>query len=149
MYLNYIPGVAEVTVGYRPAASTLEVGDQFDPRGCNGVAPRPAYCRFRDTMVLLPSDTELSVRLFVDTAPTLGAQANDISIAEAYFGGGRVAMTLPGPSLGKGGAAATLEWEVGVAASGDAALVRATSWAMSAIMLQNKEDVVRGGEFET
>ena len=136
MYLEYRPGVAKITVGYHPAASALEVGD---PRGCNGAPPRPDYCRFRDTMVLLPSDKELSVRLFVDTAPSLGADANDISIVEAYFCDGRVAMTLPGPSLGN----RAVDWDVGLAASRDAALVRATSWAMSAIMLHNKEDVLR------
>mmetsp|Transcript_32745 Transcript_32745/g.45725 ORF Transcript_32745/g.45725 Transcript_32745/m.45725 type:complete len:80 (+) Transcript_32745:411-650(+) len=71
---------------------------------------------------MLPSDTLISIRLFLDTA-----------VAEAYFMGGRVAMTIPI-------AASTTNWGVAIGSSASGTtLVNATSWGMSSIYVTKEE----------
>eukprot|EP01043_Picozoa_sp_COSAG02_P012017 COSAG02_NODE_455_length_21984_cov_4.049760_3_plen_226_part_00 len=74
-----------------------------------------------DVVSMLASDTHISVRLFLDTA-----------VAEAYFMGGRVAMTIPV-------AASTTDWSVSIGASTVATLINATSWGMSSIYVTKEE----------
>ncbi len=75
----------------------------------------------RDAVSMLASDTHISVRLFLDTA-----------VAEAYFMGGRVAMTIPV-------AASTTDWDVSIGASTATTLINATSWGMSSIYVTKEE----------
>ena len=77
--------------------------------------------RMTDTVTMLDSDTHIAVRLFLDTA-----------VAEAYFMGGRVAMTIPV-------AASTTDWSVAIGASAAARLSNATSWGMSSIYVTKEE----------
>ena len=74
-----------------------------------------------DVVSMLASDTHISVRLFLDTA-----------VAEAYFMGGRVAMTIPV-------AASTTDWDVSIGASAATTLANATSWGMSSIYVTKEE----------
>ena len=77
--------------------------------------------RMTDTVTMLDTDTHITVRLFLDTA-----------VAEAYFMGGRVAMTIPVAS-------STTDWSVAVGASAAARLSNATSWGMSSIYVTKEE----------
>ena len=74
-----------------------------------------------DAVSMLASDTHISVRLFLDTA-----------VAEAYFMGGRVAMTIPV-------AVSTTDWDVSIGASTATTLINATSWGMSSIYVTKEE----------
>ncbi len=74
-----------------------------------------------DAVSMLASDTHISIRIFLDTA-----------VAEAYFMGGRVAMTIPV-------AASTTNWGVSIGASTATTLINATSWGMSSIYVTKEE----------
>jgi hypothetical protein len=76
----------------------------------------------QDVVSMLGSDTHISIRLFLDTA-----------VAEAYFMGGRVAMTIPV-------AASTSDWGVSIGSSAaGTTLSNATSWGMSSIYVTKEE----------
>ena len=79
-----------------------------------------------DTVTMLDSDTHIAIRLFLDTA-----------VAEAYFMGGRVAMTIPVT-------ASTTDWSVSIGASAATQLSNATSWGMSSIYV-TQEEVLHAG----
>ena len=71
---------------------------------------------------MLSSDKHIAVRLFLDTA-----------VVEAYFMGGRVAMTIPvSPN--------TSDWSVALEAdAAGAVLLNATSWRMGGIYVTREE----------
>ena len=71
---------------------------------------------------MLSSDKHIAVRLFLDTA-----------VVEAYFMGGRVAMTIPvSPN--------TSDWSVALEAdAGGAVRLNATSWRMGGIYVTREE----------
>jgi hypothetical protein len=85
---------------------------------------------FSDVVSMLPSDTHVTFRLFLDTA-----------VAEAYFMGGRVAMTIPV-------AASTTEWDISIGASAPVTLTNATSFGMSSIYV-TKEEVLAMPKLES
>ena len=76
---------------------------------------------FSDVVSMLPSDSHVSIRLFLDTA-----------VAEAYFMGGRVAMTIPV-------AASTKNWDVSIGSSASTELANATSYSMSSTYVTKEE----------
>lgn len=72
-----------------------------------------------DTVTMLPSDTTISIRIFLDT-----------NVGEVYFMGGRVAMTVQIP---------TSAYDVTVMASEAAPLINASSWQMGSIWVTKDE----------
>merc|ERR1712194_587490 len=90
----------------------------------------------KDVVPLLPSDTELELRLFLDSN-TAGNKS--FGVAEAYFMGGRVAMTVPLDMSALSGSSA---WKATVAAtSGSVTVLNGTSWSLSSIWV-TPEDVL-------
>eukprot|EP00037_Helgoeca_nana_P013172 m.121009 g.121009 ORF g.121009 m.121009 type:complete len:666 (-) comp21872_c0_seq1:287-2284(-) len=101
-----------------------------NPKCTSGVLVPTTQCggggggggKFSDVVTMLPTDTHINIRLFLDTA-----------VAEAYFMGGRVAMTIPV-------AASTTDWNVMIGAATAGALInQATSWGMSGIYVTPEE----------
>ena len=95
--------------------------------------------------MLLDSDTQIEISVYQDTELNDdGSAAGGMSIVEAYFMGGRVAMTLPG--LSGESTKQARGWGVGIAASASrpVRLANATSWRLSGIMV-GVDTVVRGG----
>lgn len=68
---------------------------------------------YADQLPLLPDDTHLSLRIFLDG-----------TVAEAYWQGGRVAMTIPSSAVDS----VSISTDAGAAQ-----LINATSWSMGSV----------------
>ena len=74
-----------------------------------------------DTLQLLPTDKELTIRIFIDR-----------TIVEVYFMDGRVAMTLGAPATATTGS-------VSVGATGTSTVASAAVWTMGGIWTTSEE----------
>jgi sucrose-6-phosphate hydrolase SacC (GH32 family) len=108
------------------------------PIPCVGMTP----C-YTDSFDLLPSDTDLEVRLFLDGNTRAGGE--QYAVAEAYFQHGRVAMTMPiNASCTSSATATACSWDAAISASGKSATVvkKATSYQLGSIWV-SEEQVLR------
>ena len=104
-YIDYT-GTGTAACGFAAVPSMLQA-NSVDSTG------KPVQCV--DTVDILDTDTEITMRIFFDN-----------NVAEVYFMGGRVAMTVEIPNRPS-------DYTVKVMASPTAELINATSWQMGSI----------------
>lgn len=110
-FIVFTPPSADIAASINPTTGT------GDPWGVSvGVCSSASQCKPMDTLMLLPDDKTLTLRMFYDG-----------HVVETYFQGGRVVLTTDGVADPGGVGAAT------VSASSSVMLAEATSYTLSDI----------------
>ena len=126
-------GNGSAVCGFR---SPYVCGGHDCPLPCVGMTP----C-YTDSFALLPTDLDLEVRMFLDG--NTGAGGAQYAVAEAYFQGGRVAMTMPLNASCAVAADVPCAWDASISARGENAMVlNATSHQLGSIWV-SEEQVLR------
>jgi len=112
-YVDYVPPAG--AAGAAPHSVTVGT-EQLGPKGLSKPPPPPA----RDKLRLSPRDRSISLRVYVDN-----------TFSEAYWQGGRVAMTWLTP--------ATREAAAAVLATQPAGLVSARAWRVGSMWVSPEE----------
>ena len=110
-YVDYAPPAAGAAVGAVPHSVTV---------GTRPMGPQGLSATVTDTLRLSPRDRSISLRLYVDN-----------TLCEAYWQGGRVAMTMTTPASREAAAA--------VLATQPATLVSARAWRVGSIWVSPEE----------
>ena len=145
LFVTVMSGALVITIDYTPGATEVNasiqdctIHDRWDQRFCRLPQPLRSAAgghQNQPTAVLrlLPTDEELTVRIFTDR-----------TLIEAYWMDGRIAMTYPVPCANKGEPESRCDQtagEVTVGSTAGGTLSSAQAWAMKSIWV-SKETVL-------